>query len=356
MAWEHGMVKFMLLAAMVVVATPVVSRSVAASEPSSTVGFHFDPAFESSEGYEDVGTNSAKESMEAWCNGCAPDAWQVTADALFLARRNPASAALFVDQAVNEEILNASDFHLGVHGGFDLSLTRWSGERFGVECRYFGVDHWNANVLVPTTPGNDLNSVSASPPVTVQAGTAIAASHASELHNFEVNTRYRWNDQWTLLAGFRYAELDERFRADLIDPPTPFSLQAVTRNRLYGGQLGAEVLVWDCGGRFAVDAFGKAGIFGNAATNRSSFATDVNTESAIGDRTPVSFLGELGIRGNYHISQRWSAQVGYHLLWVHQVALATEQVAVSNFFLGEGIDASGNTFYHGASVGIQYAW
>ncbi|TVS15305.1 MAG: hypothetical protein EA424_16425 [Planctomycetaceae bacterium] len=308
MAWDSWMAKYMMLAALVVVVTPVVLRSVDASEPIFNAVFHVDGTFDPSEGDEDFGMKPAKQSIEAWCNRCPSDSWRVTADALLLTRRDPASAALFVDQADNAEVLNASDFHLGVHAGFDASLTRWMCDRFGIECRYFGVDHWNASVNVPTMPGTRLNSVNASPPVTVSAGTAIAASLSSELHNFELNARYRWNDQWTLLAGFRYAELDERFAADLIEPPVPFSIQTVTRNRLYGGQLGADVLLWDCGGRFTADAFGKAGIFGNAAANRSSYTTGISTQTAIGDRTPVSFLGELGIRGNYHFSQRWSAQ------------------------------------------------
>ncbi|MCL4204797.1 MAG: hypothetical protein KJ000_20150 [Pirellulaceae bacterium] len=59
-------------------------------------------------------------------------------------------------------------------------------------------------------------------------------------------------------------------------------------------------------------------------------------------------MGEIGITGRYRISQRWSATVGYQLLWINQVALATEQP------LGSGIDASGDTFYHGAAVGLQY--
>jgi hypothetical protein len=354
MTREGWMGKFMMLAAVIVVAAPVVSRPVDAAEPASNAIFDADGTFDASDGVEVFGMKPAKPSIEAGCNHCPSDIWQITADALFLTRRDPASVALFMDETEDSEVLNADDFHLGVHAGFDVSLTRGMAERFALECRYFGVDHWNASVNVPTTPGTPLYSVGASPPVTVPAGTSIAASLSSELHNFELNGRYRGNDRWTLLAGFRYVELDERFAADLIDPPTPFAYQANTQNRLYGGQLGADVLLWDTGGCFTAEAFGKAGIFGNAATNRSSYATDIITRSAIGDRTPVSFLGELGIRGRYHFSQRWSAQAGYQLLWIHQVALATEQVAASDFVFQEGIDASGNSFYHGATVGIQY--
>jgi hypothetical protein len=44
----------------------------------------------------------------------------------------------------------------------------------------------------------------------------------------------------------------------------------------------------------------------------------------------------------------------YQLLWINQVALATEQLASTDFLFSSGIDASGDTFYHGAAVGLQY--
>jgi hypothetical protein len=47
--------------------------------------------------------------------------------------------------------------------------------------------------------------------------------------------------------------------------------------------------------------------------------------------------------------------VGYQLLWINQVALVgTEQLASTDFVFSSGIDASGDSFYHGAAVGLQY--
>lgn len=290
---------------------------------------------------------------ECGCHAEPTKTWQVTASALFLHRRDPAAADLVVDAIDGARILNARDFDLGVHTGFDVSLSRQIGDRCAIEGRYFGVDHWNAGITAATEPGRLLQWNTA-PPVFVWAGTGIAATHTSELHNVEINGRYRWNDRWALLAGFRYVELDEQFTAELIGADVPFSYRAAARNRLYGGQLGANVVLWDCGGRFTADAVGKAGIFGNAASQHGSYATDIVTFSTTGDRSPVSLVGELGITGNYRISQRWSATLGYQLLWINQVVLATEQLASTDFVFGSGVAATGDTFYHGASIGLKY--
>ena len=351
MAVERWMARIVVLAAAVILAGPVDLHPVDASEPVSAAAFPVNAACDLARASEDLAMPHCRDDLEQGCAPCSWDTWQVTADALFLHRRRPAAADLVVSALDETGILNARDFDLGIHAGFDVALTRRLGECFGIEVRYFGIDHWNSLATAPTPP-DSLLQVNASPPVFPRAGTGIAATHTSELHNVEINGHYRGNDRWTLLAGFRYVELDEQFTADLIGAAVPFSYRAATRNRLYGGQLGANVVLWDRGEPFTADAFGKAGIFGNAAAQHSSYATD--TVSATGDGSPVSLLGELGITGNYRISQRWSATCGYQLLWINRVALATEQVASSNFVFGSGIDAAGDTFYHGAAVGVQY--
>ena len=288
-----------------------------------------------------------RPSPECRCCAESTDTWQVTASAVFLHRSRPIATDLLVDRTAGTVVLNAGDFDLGVHSGFDVSLARRIGECFGGEARYFGIDQWNVALNRPTTLDNVLE-FNALPPLFVPAGSEITASHNSELHNVEINGLYHWCDRWTLLAGFRYLELDEQLRIDSIGADEPFSYQAATRNRLYGGQLGANVVLWDRGGRFTADAIGKAGIFGNAAAQNSSFAFGFANLTDDDNQNPAAFLGEIGITGRYRISQRWSATVGYQLLWINQVALATEQP------LGSGIDASGDTFYHGATVGLQY--
>jgi hypothetical protein len=291
---------------------------------------------------------------EAWYDACPQDSWLVTADALFLQRRDPAGAVLIADAIDDTVILDAGDFDFGGQAGLDFSVARQLGDRWGLEVRYFGVDHWEAFAAASTTPGSLLMANSL-PPRNPEAGTGVEAQHSSELHNVEINGHYRLGRSWTLLAGFRYAELDEQFAVGSIGAANPFRYETAARNRLAGFQMGTAVTLWDCGGPLRVAGVGKAGVFGNRAAQRSVW-DEAAVLPAVSDRTiETTFLGELGLVASYRLSNHLSLRGGYRLLWIDRVALATDQMAASNFISYQGIDPTGDAFYHGAFVGLQYA-
>jgi hypothetical protein len=170
----------------------------------------------------------------------------------------------------------------------------------------------------------------------------------------EINGQCRLLDRWTFLAGFRYVELDEHFAADWIDAPAPFHYDTATRNRLYGFQIGGAGMLWDRGGPLSIEAVGKAGVFGNAAAHDSVYSTGLVAFPARGIASETAFIGEFGFTGNYRLTDHLSVRGGYRLLWIDGVALATDQVAASDFVFARGIDTTGDAFYHGAFVGLQY--
>lgn len=329
------------------------AADVRALERIPTDAFSSGASFDTGGYAADLDANECRQTAEAWCDGYPCDTWRVTADALFLQRRNPDAAALVVDALGGAQLLNAGDFDFGLQAGFDISLTRRLGECLGIEARYFGVDHWHAGAAAATAP-DSLLQINASPAVSVWAGTGLDAHYSSELQNVELNAQYRIRERWTLLGGFRYAELDERFTADLVEPDIPFRYETAARNRLYGGQLGVSVTLWDSGGPLTIDAVGKAGIFGNAAAQDSAYDTGVVTVPAHDSASRTAFLGEIGLMADYRLTSRWSLRGGYRLLWIDGVALATEQVAASDFVLNRGMNTSGDAFYQGAFVGVQY--
>lgn len=286
--------------------------------------------------------------------GCGPH-WAVTADALFLYRRGPAAAELMFNQADPGQKLNAAEFDFGVGAGFDVSGICNSSGGNGIEVRYFGLDPWNSTQSVATTPGDPIQ-INTVRPLIVQAGSSIAASCRSDLDNFELNGRRQVNDWMTLLVGFRYLELDERFQAELTAAELPFTYETVTRNRLYGAQFGGQALLWGGCGPLSVEGVGKAGIYGNRAAQDSAFGTGVVTLPAQGARGTTAFVGEVGLSASYGFTERFSVRGGYRLLWVDGVALATDQLAASDFLFASGINATGDAFYHGAFVGLQYGW
>jgi hypothetical protein len=286
-------------------------------------------------------------------SGCS--LWTVTADALFLERRDPSPAVLAFNVADPTQGLHASDFNFTYHAGFDLALTRQFGCGQVMEFRYFGIDRWNAGATAATTPG-DLLQWNAAVPVFTFSGDAISADYASQLHNVEINARHQLFDRLNLLAGFRYAELDESLSASLVNSAVPFNYTTDTRNRLYGFQLGGEASLWNRGGPFALDAVGKAGIFGNESAQNGAISTGLVTLPAIGGDSRTAFIGEIGITGSCQLTDRLAVRGGYRLLWIDGVALASDQLSVSDFANNRGFDRSGTAFYHGAFAGLEYQW
>lgn len=288
---------------------------------------------------------------------CCGPLWSVTADVLFLQRRDPARAVLMENTMDPAQSLNAGQFNFDFETGCDMSIVRRRGCNNALEIRYFGVDQWDALATSATTPGSLLR-VNTALPVFTLAGTAMTGRYDSQLHNAEFNAHHYIGDRLSVLAGFRYAELDDSLSLSLVNSAIPFTYNTVTQNRLYGMQLGGRGVLWNCGA-LTIDAVGKAGLYVNEASQDSLFSTGVVTLTSRGQRDPFAFIGEIGLTGTYCLTNRLSLRGGYRLLWIDRVALATDQVAATAFVPpafapGRGIDDTGDVFYHGAFVGLQY--
>ncbi len=234
-------------------------------------------------------------------------------------------------------------------------MARRIGCNNAIEFRYFGIDDWNATSVTTTTPG-DLLRVNAAVPIFTLSGDAIDAAYASKLHNAEINGLHQLNERWSLLAGFRYLELDEHSTLSLVNPAVPFDYECATQSRLLGFQLGGQAALWDHGGPFTLDAVGKAGLFNNSAAQSGSFSTGVVTLPASGREDHTAFIGEIGISGVCQLTDHLAVRGGYRLLWIDGVALASDQLAVSDFANNTGLNSSGDAFYHGAFAGLECTW
>ena len=114
------------------------------------------------------------------------------------------------------------------------------------------------------------------------------------------------------------------------------------------------------GGPFRLEGLFKVGLFGNAARQnsflKSSFeSAPVFFASAAGQSGQVAFVGEIGLTGDYRLSDRLLLRGGYQLLWIDGVALAPSQMPELNFTTQTGPPTTGNVFYHGALSG-QEIW
>ena len=141
----------------------------------------------------------------------------------------------------------------------------------------------------------------------------------------ELNLHAHGTNGWTFWPDFATPSLDESGSLSLVDSAVPFDYAVATRNRLYGGQVGGQAWLWSPFESFRVDVTGKAGIFGNEAARRF-LQHGLVTLQEIGQASLAAFIGELGINGTCQLTDSLALRAGYRLLWVTDVALASEQL------------------------------
>ena len=177
--------------------------------------------------------------------------------------------------------------------------------------------------------------------------------YASRLDSAELNVRRAAGEGISVLAGFRWLELQERFMATKSSCSNGLlEGHALTNNDLYGFQIGAETRMWDGGGAFHVDAWIKAGIYGNSAESQTD--TSLTNCPRRRSRSRAAFEGEIGLVGVLQVTPRLAVRGGYEVMWLDGVSLATDQVLDGGTGCGRGgIDASSTVFFHGAVVGAE---
>ncbi|MDY0166922.1 MAG: BBP7 family outer membrane beta-barrel protein [Thermoguttaceae bacterium] len=294
---------------------------------------------------------------------CVEDPWLTfSADALFLHlnRGTRSAEPLVIAVFENETRMTTHDLSFGTEVGprfaFDIGLD----SHRSIETVYFGLHQWGS-----TRDVADENNLSIPSPLAVTTQDFFMADrmtldYRSRIHNVEVNYWRRLGcTNFHLLAGFRYFNLDERFNINSEDDQTGTSDYRVNaRNNLYGAQLGGR---WEATrGQLGVDFFGKAGVFGNAAGQRTFMGDLDNTVvlrdfNTTGSRT--AFIGELGINATWRFTECLAARAGYQLMWVEGVARAPDQLDFTNTLQsGSALVFDQGAFMHGAHVGLEARW
>ena len=297
------------------------------------------------------------ESCLNSCAACCCEGWFLEAGVMFLSRSSADNLPLILDQNTGATLLDANDIDFDHRAVPRFRLGKNNANCRGWDIGYFGLSSWSqqedrGGAISPMTiaPGGI-------PLVGTAPGAVMRACYGTDFHSFEVNRRRTVNDCVTLLGGFRWIELSEELSVKQVQP-TPLSLYTVDAdNHLYGFQLGADADLFAVGG-LCIDSIARAGVFYNNADQVTSVPLLAGIPGAVGsvgaDDNNAAFLGELGFRANYCLSDCWSLQAGYHLIWVEGVALAPRQIAGTSL-LGTGVatlDNGGGLFLSGASIGF----
>ena len=325
------------------------------------------------------------------CDDCDDDCdcgplWTIRGGAVVMRKESPARRTLFTNAAGTVELMNAGGFDYGSAGGVDFSAIRSLSNGRAVEVRYFGINDWSASQSVTAT-GNFITGGFRLVPFPLllaePAGllgtstTTLNATSETNLQNVEFNLRRNTNDWLTILGGVRVAEVNENLtatgvvvRQDFpaippIIPPINQPDQSVAlgincNNHLYGFQVGAEAKLIQRS-IVSLEANAKIGIYYNRADVDAYYTRlgfpGIPDLTAVDRDDHVSFIGEMGVVGAVQLTQRLSARVGYQLLWIDGIAIASDQpTTLGNFTATPAINMGGTAFYHGATANLEYSF
>ncbi|HWA98835.1 MAG TPA: hypothetical protein VG713_10105 [Pirellulales bacterium] len=337
---------------------------VAATQPSRASGLSSIAA--EAAAAEQPATVPSSGSYSGRCGGsfccprpCAP-CWTVRVGTLFLDRSRPSNSNILTSTFApgSTPILNANQLQPNTGWGYDVSALRRNvlGSDYTLEARYFGVYGFNSSFGPFTSPtGSAIQYVV--PLGNVVFPEVVSASYASQLQSAELNT-WRPRSGWLFpLVGFRYVDLTERGLSTIhnVGPGLNLATNRVNAfNRLFGAQVGLDGYLYQRR-RLSFSGVGKAGVYGNTASNSVLLTQTAGpTFGSSASQGNAAFVGEVGLTGQYRLSNAWSLRATYELLWLDGVALATDQVRVSNPGFGTATVATNTVFYHGAFLGVEY--
>jgi hypothetical protein len=278
--------------------------------------------------------------------------WVAVGSVVAMDRVNQDPRTLIQSTASSLEQLNAADLNFDWQLGYDVSLTRRAWDDTAFELRYLDLGQLDGNVHIPVT--NSQVEIVADPPVFIPNVQAIDARFATDFFSFETNYYYPVYDFLDVLIGFRYVSFDDDIFAQLDAAPDTVQMVSSTSNEMYGCQIGAVTRPYAPAlGCLWLSAYVKTGLYGNDAQNQGLIDTGLSRLGVNDSADDTSFMGEFGATSRTPIGDRISIFASYSLIWLESVAIASEQIAVSDYFNGVGSTSRGNAVFYGATAGVE---
>jgi hypothetical protein len=288
------------------------------------------------------------------------------------------------------EALNSNQLGQDLSAGPRIGLTYRADSRYGAEASYFNILGLSATKTVgPTNPPQWL--VMKAPGTFWQtqdyAYQTMAWRDASGLRSLEANARLDLFEGVTLLAGFRWLQLNDELQgtltpADHGEPtwkykifpaflsdatPVPNSPVVVnppfwtttTTNTLLGAQAGARAKIWELDD-FALEGTIKAGVYHNQAgqTTLVSMAKQIYTARATTGVAAFASEGDLVAR--YRLSDNFALRLSYEALWLAGVALAPAQIqqmsTTRKTVTARGVNCGSSALFQGVGFGLEYSF
>lgn len=282
------------------------------------------------------------------CEGYQPE-WLGITRGLAFTRVTPSAGVLISDSTNPIRQINRDDLQFGWEPGIDVSIRRVKWNENSFELRFMGIETLAARA---STAAGGTTEIHAILPVFVGDITSIDATYRSDLYGIEANWQFVTYCPFQYIAGLRYIGLNEQLTAELSSPTAPVTYRTNTQNDLYGVQVGItsipDMPLLDC--RWLTWS-AKIGLYGNDA-EQTSILTGAVGQRADSPADTAAFVGEFRVGLQTPLTQCITISAGYELLLMERVAIATDQLQVTNFFTGSGSDNDGNALFHGASAAL----
>jgi hypothetical protein len=295
-------------------------------------------------------------ALPADCGMSCLPAWYVRTEALMMSNES------------YDQVSLSTNFNLPAFS-YEPALRVTAGRRRdcseGWEVSYMGLLEWESRGSLLGYP-LDTRLVSPSGEINLSAferASAQTQTYTSSLYSIEAHQRlYDWDTlSWQL--GLRYLDFRESFgffsQSLAPEPVESGAFRLGVHNRLIGPQAGVELLhpigptnLLTVSGRL------KGGVYANISDSTTQLVNagvvQLNNNA---DRTQLAATVELGLLANLQITPRFSVHGGYEVWYLTGVALAPAQrVSPMTLDTGRGMISDQDTWFHGATLGVQYTW
>ena len=328
--------------------------------------------------------------------------WTVSAEAIVLGRLGGVNQTLvarvpgvvpfyLTSTAPGTEAFNSNQFQQGFSAGPKISLIYHGDSGYGAELSYFNIFNQSATKAIgPDSPADWL--VMKAPGFWQTQDfpyQAMEWKSTTNLYNAEANGRLDLSSRVTMLAGFRWLQLNDNLQgtlppADLTAPTwkqtcvlagncdifhitaggpagnyPPF-WNTRTTNNLYGVQIGVDAKMLELG-RFSLHGLMKTGIFDNNAQQSTGVSLEKVVYPSQATTNHAAFVSEAGLQLKYQVIKGPALKVGYEALWLDGVALAPGQIQQTSSSMPStvralGVNCGSGVLFQGATAGLEYSF
>ncbi len=309
---------------------------------------------------------AAVTRIDPECAANVPPTFDVTVESILWRMEHTRNQAMIINPGMGTET-RTDALDLGLRIGPRVNVTYLADEGIedvqGIETSYFGIYDWSDSLLEIAPAGTSLRL----PDRFGDAGVTTDFCNADRmrvqydirLNSVELNLLLgKLQSPFSWIFGARFIRLEEDFNLDSFTANRMSFYQVNTRNDLYGVQWGARWRVSH--GNWTFIPVWKTGIYNNNA-QQSTLVTDndrtVVLRNYSTDASVASCEAEGGFAVAYQFSKCWSARIGYNVLWMNNVARATDQLDFSNNAIsGSRVFLREDAVAHGLNVGLERRW